>query len=609
VTATDETKSRRFLSPFEVTTPEGAEGWQSMYPPYLVFSEENREWEERSFWFLDSLHRPEIEYPFDTIVHEAWSISLGAFVSRVFQIPATSGIVHRVLNGRLYLSVAEITDPKQIEERVPTFMRRAGFYYERWGELFASWKEKMEAVIDELRALEVPELPAMEPEEVVTEHTGFSSGARLLKAYSDAVDNVFRAYQYHFEMHLCGYGAWLNLFQFCQQAFPGIPEQTVANMAAGTEILMFRPDDELKKLAQRAHDLGVADQVRSGGPDEVLGRLREDGTGREWVEAFEAAKYPWFYFSKGTGLYHHERSWVDDLSLPWGLLQDYVERIGRGEGLERPRQAILDRREELTSEYRALLPSDADREAFDQTLQLARTVAAYVEDHNFYIENWHHTVFWNKMREFSRRCVDAGQLEDVEDLFYLNRWEVGQLLYDTVSAWAMSVPGRSRHWRSLVAQRKQTLAALREWTPEPALGPVPGDIQEPFTLMLWGITTERVQQWLASEDDDGSELRGVAGSPGVVEGTARVIRSVDELGSVQDGEVLVCPITAPTWGPVFGKIAAAVSDLGGIMSHAAIVSREYGLPAVVGTARGTSRLKTGMRVRVDGDQGVVTVLS
>jgi pyruvate,water dikinase len=188
-------------------------------------------------------------------------------------------------------------------------------------------------------------------------------------------------------------------------------------------------------------------------------------------------------------------------------------------------------------------------------------VAAYVEDHNFYIENWHHTVFWNKMREFSQRCVDAGQLEDVEDLFYLNRWEVGQLLYDTVSAWAMSRGGRRQHWRSLVAQRKKTLAALREW------------------------------------------------SPGVVEGTARVIRSVDELGSVQDGEILVCPITAPTWGPVFGKIAAAVSDLGGIMSHAAIVSREYGLPAVVGTARGTSLLKTGMRVRVDGDQGIVTVLS
>jgi pyruvate, water dikinase len=609
LTTTDETSARRFLSPFEVPTPEGAEGWQEMYPPYLLFSEENREWEENSFWFLDSLHRPEIEYPFDTIVHEAWSIALGAFVSRVFQIPSSSGFVHRVLNGRLYLSAAEITDPKEIEGRVPTFMRRAGFYYERWGDLFVQWKEKMEAVIDELRALEVPELPDVEPEEVVTEHTGISSGLRLLRAYSDAVQNVMRAYQYHFEMHLCGYGAWLNLFQFCQQAFPGIPEQTVANMAAGADILMFRPDDELKRLAQRAHDLGLAGRIQSGGADEVLGQLREDGAGREWVDAFEAAKYPWFYFSKGTGLYHHERSWVDDLSVPWGMLQSYVDRLGRGEGLDRPRQGILERREQLTNEYRALLSNDADRATFDQTVELARTVAAYVEDHNFYIENWHHTVFWNKMREFGRRCVDAGTLEDVEDLFYLNRWEVGQALHDTVLAWAMSRPGRSQHWRSLVARRKKTLEALRRWSPEPALGPAPGEIQEPFTLMAWGITTERVQQWLASGEDDGKEIRGVAGSAGVVEGVARVILSVDELATVEEGEILVCPITAPTWGPVFGKIRAAVSDMGGIMSHAAIVSREYGLPAVVGTARGTKLLQTGMRVRVDGNEGVVTVLS
>jgi pyruvate,water dikinase len=87
-----------------------------------------------------------------------------------------------------------------------------------------------------------------------------------------------------------------------------------------------------------------------------------------------------------------------------------------------------------------------------------------------------------------------------------------------------------------------------------------------------------------------------------------VITSVDQLDRVRTGEILVCPITAPSWAPVFARIEGAVSDIGGIMSHAAIVSREYGLPAVVGTGFGTKRIRDGQRVRVDGNSGVVTVL-
>jgi pyruvate,water dikinase len=88
-----------------------------------------------------------------------------------------------------------------------------------------------------------------------------------------------------------------------------------------------------------------------------------------------------------------------------------------------------------------------------------------------------------------------------------------------------------------------------------------------------------------------------------------VIVDVAALAELQPGEILVAPVTSPSWTPVFGTIAAAVSDIGGIMSHAAIVSREYGLPAVVGTGNATSRIKTGDRVRVDGGAGTVTILT
>jgi pyruvate,water dikinase len=121
------------------------------------------------------------------------------------------------------------------------------------------------------------------------------------------------------------------------------------------------------------------------------------------------------------------------------------------------------------------------------------------------------------------------------------------------------------------------------------------------------VTTERVQEW-ARQQDGGATLNGAAAAPGVVEGVARVIVSVDDLADLQDGEILVCGSTSPAWAPIFPKLRATVTDVGGVMSHAAIVCREYGLPAVVGTGRATSRIRTGQTIRVDGSAGVVTIL-
>jgi pyruvate,water dikinase len=127
--------------------------------------------------------------------------------------------------------------------------------------------------------------------------------------------------------------------------------------------------------------------------------------------------------------------------------------------------------------------------------------------------------------------------------------------------------------------------------------------------MLWGITRETLDTWLnAGSEGSSNEIKGFAASSGVVEGPARVVKSVEEIGRLQKGDILVCQITNPTWAPIFQKIAGAVSDIGGSMSHAAIVAREFSLPAVVGTGTATSRIKDGQRIRVDGGRGIVTIL-
>jgi pyruvate, water dikinase len=323
----------------------------------------------------------------------------------------------------------------------------------------------------------------------------------------------------------------------------------------------------------------------------------------------EQAREPWFWFATGAGMIHSDPAWNDDLAIPFGLIATYIDKLQAGETIDRPLEAIETERDRIAEGYRELIDDDADRQAFDELLALARTVYPFVENHNFYCEHQHHTRLWHKVRELGAVFADRGFLHDVEDIWYLHRWEVYPALWDLLSGWATETPDGRAHWHREIAERKRIREALCRWTPPPALGPAPDSMTEPFTVMLWGVDDDTIGRWLAAGDGASTnELRGVAASPGVAEGLARVITSPSELDQVQSGEVLVCQITAPSWAPVFTKIAAAVSDIGGIMAHAAIVSREYGLPAVVGTGFGTSTIRTGQRVRVDGGKGIVTLL-
>ncbi|MGH8327167.1 MAG: PEP-utilizing enzyme, partial [Steroidobacteraceae bacterium] len=237
-------------------------------------------------------------------------------------------------------------------------------------------------------------------------------------------------------------------------------------------------------------------------------------------------------------------------------------------------------------------------------------VFPYVEGHKFYCEHWYTNLFFNKIREFGALLARHGFFAREEDVFQLNHYELESAIIDLMSSWSNGSPARGPgHWPAIVAERR---AALGEWakhaTP-PALGPVPDIIDDPAIVMLWGITRESLDTWLsAGEGAATNELRGFAASNGVVEGPARVVKSVAEISRLQKGDILVCQITNPTWAPLFQKIAAAVSDIGGSMSHMAIVAREFGLPAVVGTGTATTRIRDGQRIRVDGGRGVVTII-
>lgn len=600
--------SRKFPLPSSLKVVPGTERAQAAYPYHVQFSQAD----DDRFWFYNSMHFPEPMSAFDMVTAEAAYCALGSANTRVHSLPTTLGIDHRIINGRVYIGGNAVTDPAEIARRTEEFQKRAFYYYANWEKLYAQWREKMMKLIRDAQALPKPELPDFEPLAHVHAGRGVASNHYLLDTYQKTLEGYFRMWHHHFEFLLLGYGAYLTFFGFCKKAFPEITDQTIARMVAGIEAEIFRPDDELRRLARCAVELGVDGKFQQQvSADDIIKTLQQSGeAGRAWLQELETSRDPWFNINVGDGFYHYHRAWNDDLSMPFACLPEYIKRVKSGESLERPIERLRAERQELIQGYRDLLNTDEDRAAYDQMITLAHRVFPYVEGHKFYCEHWYTNLFFNKIREFGALLCAHGFFPATEDVFQLTHYELEMAIIDLMTSWSNgSAPRGPAHWPKIVAERR---AAITEWakhdTP-PALGPVPDVIDDPAIVMLWGITRENLNSWLTADSGaDSNELRGFAASSGVAEGPACIVKSVEEISRVKQGDILVCQITNPTWAPIFQTIVAAVSDIGGSMSHAAIVAREYGLPAVVGTGNATSRIKNGQRIRVDGGRGVVTIL-
>ena len=345
--------------------------------------------------------------------------------------------------------------PDQIEARIPEFAERAGYYFGHWDELYAKWMDKIRGVIGELEAVEFHALPHREDMAVLTEGRGIGSGALMLAEYDKLVQLTIRLWNHHFEFLNLGYAAYLDFFGFCKQLFPSIPDQGIAKMVAGIDVDLFRPDEELKKLAQLAVDLGVQDRIDKSA-SATLERMSADADGQKWVSAWEASHDPWFNFSAGSGFYHSDRVWKDYPDIPMNFIANYVTALERGDSLGRPIVAIETERDRIVEEYRDLIDSDEDRATFDAKLGLARTVFPYVENHNFYVEHWGMSLVWGRMRQLGQVFVDAGFFGHSDDIFLLRRTEVPDAIFDYFHGWSVGIDAA---WPEVLAAARSSAVA------------------------------------------------------------------------------------------------------------------------------------------------------
>ena len=377
----------RFPLPSEIADAPGAEGWRSMYPYFTRFQPDD----DKRFWFYNSMHFPEPMPAFDTITAEVPYSAIGANTARVFVFPTTLGIEHRIVNGRVYITANPVTDPGEIGRRAAVFGERAGYYYENWDTLYQGWKTRIKGLIDEITSITVPELPEFDDAAVVTESRGVAQNHYVRENFHRCIDLFSVMWHHHTEFLMLGYGAYVVFFQFCKQAFPEISDQAVARMVAGIDVIMYRPDDELRGLARLAVEAGVDDLFTegcsAGGGADRAGRARR---GRPALaRGVRAGPRPL------VQRVHRRRLLPSPPQLgrrPDGPVRRAppVRPAQVRDGLlaDRPTEALRAERDRIASSYRDLLGSDEEKAAFDQMLGLCRVVFPYVEDHKFYCEHW-----------------------------------------------------------------------------------------------------------------------------------------------------------------------------------------------------------------------------
>ncbi len=285
-------------------------------------------------------------------------------------------------------------------------------------------------------------------------------------------------------------------------------------------------------------------------------------------------------------------SWIED---PTPVLKNLKEYLGQESHPAAELEQAAAERELLIDQARERLTDPEQLGAFDFLLKAGTDGIVITEDHGFWIDfKGMHQVRMVCL-EVGRRFADAGVVDSAEDVFFLRPDEISETL--------RALPSIDR--RSLVAERKESFELARQVQPPPMLGTPAGEGPEnPIARSLGKFFGGP-----PPVSESAGEVRGNPGSPGVVRGRARLIASIADADRLDPGDVLVAITTSPPWTPLFAFASAVVTDTGGIISHCAVVAREYGIPAVVGCGDATVRIADGQSIEVDGNEGIVRLLS
>jgi pyruvate,water dikinase len=333
--------------------------------------------------------------------------------------------------------------------------------------------------------------------------------------------------------------------------------------------------------------------------EDIKSRLEAGDTGRAFMKDFME-----FMDEDGWRMQRMSEinlpTWVEDPTPALVNVKQFLQK-GGDFNLEAERAKVTEARLTAEKEVMEKVPQE-QRGWFEQLMRLAQKSGVFSEEHDHYLDLYTHAMMRRSALGLGRRWVQEGAIDDAEDMFFLQPDEVRRA----------GINPDQFNMRYIVERRKAEWEGWCKNPNPPAMLKEGFDLDQAMAVLVQSNDPIALKVVVGSMPQVRPELKadlyGTCGSPGVAEGTARVIMSEDELSLIQEGDILVAASTSPSWTPIFSMIQGVVVDRGASLSHAAIVGREYGIPVVMNVFEGTAKIRSGQKIKVDANMGTVYIL-
>ncbi|MPZ19879.1 MAG: PEP-utilizing protein mobile subunit [Luteitalea sp.] len=531
------------------------------------------------FWF-DDLHCPEPISPMWFDIGGWWYTC--AYMYRRFGVPFGRDWVAKNVGGYVFTAVVPREEPeaKELEAYYQMVTPVYAEKFLRW------WKHRY-----------LPEI-RRNFEYLDTYPTEEASLAELMVLLEDALDIQERHFRLHWILNLAQFQSALDFQTLFKELVGESHTALVGRILVSDEDRNWDSIRELWTLKETVKGSDVLRRaVSAASVDDVLRALGESEQGRELLRALDAYKLE--YGNKS--IYTHEYivpTWRED---PTPIIEGLRGYLHSDYDYPAEVAALRKNRDDAIAEMWSLVPADRaeeDRQRLQKALDLALGMTPLTPDHHFYMDQGTYARVRLVFMAIGRRLVDAGVMLQPDDVFFLTYHELRLVSASSTAFDAKArVQARRRAREEAIGKRPRAwLGTITNWSLH----------SEPYKGH-WGWPDVYTRAATQAAQPSGT-LQGLGASPGVVEGVARIVESPEEFNQVREGDILVCKMTNPAWVLLFTKISGLVTDAGGVLSHPAIVSREFNIPAVVGTGVATEQITTGQRLRVNGTTGIVELL-
>jgi pyruvate,water dikinase len=552
--------------------------------------------EKELFWVYDDLHCP---HPISPMYYDigGWWLSCDHMFRR-FGTPFATDWIAKEVNGYLYtaaipaqaalkLDVTEYdyaTTPvvpldSDYASKIGTYL---GAVLPTYGNEFATWwRERLRPEMEhnfaylESKFDQAPKMDLMQ----------------LACLLEDAIDIHDRHWKIHWMLNFAQLSATLNLRAVTEKTHGKINEQLLGRLQSSAADRNWDSIEALWKMKEEAKvDTVLAAAFKHETAGEIIAALNSTERGKRFI-AQRVVPYQKEYGWHAVWSHEFIFATVREHMAPViELVRGYIETnynypktvAALAADIAAAAKEIL---EGLKGEALAEM-----RAANDINLKMA----PLTPDHHFYIDQGANAHLRMALILCGQKLVEMGALDSAEDVVYFR--------YNEFRVFMGNPSGMNG--KALVRKRKAEREKAYTFRPKEWIGTcTPTQLAFPY-LNLWGFPDKFHRKASTVK----GQINGIGGSPGVVEGIARVVLQEDQFDHVRAGDVLVCIMTNPAWVVLFTKIIGLVTDAGGTVSHPAVLSREFGIPAVVGSSVATQQIKSGDRIRINGTTGLVEIL-